>query len=354
MDPAYTDFFGLPSFPLSIYHMGPPWPPSGLYSWRIPKNARPVLNHEIAPVWRKLGKQIYTYFDSIRLLWTSIDPVRFAEDEKEPGPLFLWVGVLPGTLSSSDAENAAVHCKEIMSEHEITDVEIAFRESTFTRSAGPQLLNRAPFDPTAGVRGPFTPALGLQITPKAFPYLEGTGCLYLCEGGGSDRVFLLTTRHTVLPPSEYPNDLYHRKDDGIPRHEVIHLGSRAFQNALKAIMSKIFCEDITIAFNKGELEGLGEAVEGEDAKKTTKRQAVGVKLARAEESKARMYKFHDNIAKFWNAESDRILGHVLYSPPISVGTGDKPFMEDWALIELNRGKFNWDVFKGNVINLGTS
>jgi hypothetical protein len=28
-------------------------------------------------------------------------------------------------------------------------------------------------------------------------------------------------------------------------------------------------------------------------------------------------------------------------------------MEDWALVELNRGKFNWNVFRGNVIHLGT-
>lgn len=129
----------------------------------------------------------------VGLKWTSIDPVRFAKVGEEPGPLFLWVGVLPGTLSPDNAKDAAVRCKEILSEYEIVDVEIAFRESTYPRSVGPRLLNHVPSDDSAAnIRIPFTPALGLRIAPKTFPYFEGTGCLYLCEGGGSDRVFLLT------------------------------------------------------------------------------------------------------------------------------------------------------------------
>ena len=127
---------------------------------------------------------------------------------------------MPGSLSPNDAKDAAVRCQEILLEYEIIDAEIAFLESIFTRFAGWQLLDYVPsIDPTADERGSFTPALGLQIAPKAFPYLEGTGCLHLCEGSGSDRVFLLAARHVALPPSEYPNKLYHRKNNNIPRRQ---------------------------------------------------------------------------------------------------------------------------------------
>jgi hypothetical protein len=216
---AHNDFYGLPSNPISIYHTGPAWPlPTGLEGQHIPKEARPVLFHKIAPVWRQLGEQIYKHFDSVDIKWTSIDPVRFAEAGKEPGPLFLWVGIMPGTLSHDDAKVAAVHCKEILAYYGIMDVEIAFRDSIVTQSARPQLLTHVPAtDPTTHVRSPFTPALGLQIAPRAFPHFEGTGALYLCEGGVSDRVFLLTACHIVLPPSQYPNDLYYlRLDMGAP------------------------------------------------------------------------------------------------------------------------------------------
>ncbi|KAI1788921.1 hypothetical protein LXA43DRAFT_974534 [Ganoderma leucocontextum] len=348
---AHNDFFGLPSNPLSIYHTGPAWPlPSGPQAQRVPKEARPVCTHAISSVWHELGEKIYKFVDSIDLKWTSIDPGRFAEGEMEPGPLFLWVGVLPGTLSPDHAKGPAMRCKELLSEYAITGVEIAFRESIYTRYAGPQLLHHASsVDPTVDVRVPFTPALGLQIAPKAFLHFEGTGCLYLREGGESDRVFLLTARHVALPPSKYPNELYHRKNNSIPRREVIHIGSRAFQNALEAIMDKIGHWDFMVDGYEEELTGLRERVEGEDPKITSKRQEITRKLEEAQASKASVFEFFRNITSFWSAESQRILGHVVYAPPMSVGTGDS---NDWALIELNRAKFDWDAFRGNVVHLG--
>ncbi|TFK74180.1 hypothetical protein BDN72DRAFT_760437 [Pluteus cervinus] len=293
---------------------------------------------------------------SAELKWTSIDPVRFAEEEEEPGPLFLWVGVMPNTLSLEDARNPAVRCKEILLEYQINDIEIAFRESVFRQStrAGPQLLNHVLFiDPTAEVIGPFTPTLGLQIASKAFPDSEGTGCLYLCEGGGRDRTFLLTARHVVLPPSEHPNEFYHHDNNSKPRLEVIRFGSGAFQNALEAIMRKIEHEHIMIDIYKEYLEGLGEPVEGEPARITADRKKFGAKLVEMEASKARVNEFHGHITKYWSAENERILGHVVYAPSISVGIGDKQFTQDWALIELNQAKFDWDAFQGNVVHLGT-
>lgn len=356
---AYHDFFGLPSRPLSIYHTGPAWRLPEVFPIR--KEPRPVCIHEISPVWPELGEKIYKYFDSIQLKWTSIDPVRFAEVEEKPGPLFLWVGVLPGTLSPDQAKEPAVHCKEILLQYKITTVEIAFRESIYTWHTNniwnttPQLLDPVSFlNPTVDIRNPFTWALGLSIAPKDHPYCEGTGCLYLCEGGGSDRVFLLIPRHVALPPSKYPNKLYHRKD-GHPFHRIIHLGSRAFQNALEKIKSSIEFGNWEFdrrAFER-ELARLGEHIEGEKSQITSERQRAKQMLARAEASKARVSEFYRHITSSWSLESERILGHLVYAPPISVGNGKSRFTEDWALVELNRKRINWDTFQGNIVPLGT-
>ena len=426
---AHSDFYGIPSNPISIYHTGDLCPklidPD---AWRVSKETWPICKHPIASVWRELGRQVYEYFDSVAVKWTSIDPVRFAEVGRnaQAGPLFLWVGVMPGTLSHDDAEVAAVGCKDILAQSQITDVEIAFRESVFTRSAGPQLLDYiSHIDPNVDVRGPFTPALGLQIAGKATPHIEGTGGLYICEGGESDRVFVLTTRHVVFPPSAYRNDLYSGKKKGQPHPGVILLGSRAYQGALKSIMGNIGHQAILIECYNDELEGLGEAVdirkthillfllfwcfsyfftkkhekaqksiksqvlvtwlfvllwyffyfftkiykkaeksrkskiwvflmEGEDATQGKKREKVKVKMKEAEKSIEILDEFHGMNTKLWSAESQRVVGHVAYAPPISVGTGDKCYTEDWALIELHREKINdWKGFKGNVFRLGT-
>jgi hypothetical protein len=350
---VHCDFYGLPSFPLSIYHTGDNWPmPTGPEAYREPKEARPVCGHPIADVWRELGRQVYEYFDSVNVKWTSIDPVRFAKVGEEAGPLFLWVGIMPGTLTPRDAKDAAVVCKKILAESQITDVEIAFRESVFTRSAGPQLLNYASFlDPTVDVRGPFTPALGLGIAARATPHVEGTGGLYLREGGESERVFLLTTRHAVLPPSAGNNELYVRNRG--PRREVILLGSEAYDIALTSIMSKIEGQAFMTDYYKKVLVSLGEAVEGDDDARVKAREEYGRLLKVAEESVNPLDKFHSEITKYWSVMRQRVLGHIVHSPPISAGTGPKCFTEDWALVELHGEKINWTSFEGNVIDLGT-
>jgi hypothetical protein len=50
--------------------------------------------------------------DSVGINWSTIDPVRFAEEgKKEADPVYLWIGVVPRSLSFEDAQDAAVGCK---------------------------------------------------------------------------------------------------------------------------------------------------------------------------------------------------------------------------------------------------
>ncbi|KAG9076106.1 hypothetical protein FRC06_009700 [Ceratobasidium sp. 370] len=175
---------------------------------------------------------------------------------------------MPGTLSQDDAEDAALHCKEILLECNITNIKSVFHESIFTRFATPQLLNHVPsVDPIADICNPFTPALGLQISPRAFPYFEGTG--------------------------EYPNELYNCKNNCMPHHEVIHLGSKAFQSALQAILDKINHEDIMIGSYKDELSGL-DIVKGQEARTRTWVEFED-RLAKVQASKLSAEEFHGTV-----------------------------------------------------------
>jgi hypothetical protein len=60
-------------------------------------------------------------------------------------------------------EAAAIGYKRILANAQFPDVEIAFRESVFTRSTGPQLLDHVFSIDPANICSPFTPALGVQI-----------------------------------------------------------------------------------------------------------------------------------------------------------------------------------------------
>ena len=303
----------------------------------------------------KLGPQVPEYLDSVNVKWTTIDVTRFAEVGKDAGPVFLLVGVKPGSLYRENAEVAAVGCKKLLEKFEITDIEVAFRESLFTRSAGPQLFNYvSSVHAIADVRSPLTPALGLRIAARATPHFEGTGGIYICEGGERKSVFVLTARHVVVPPNAGRNELYSRTKVSQPRRAVLLLGSKAFQDVLESIMVRIGRQAILVDHYEEELEGLGVAGEAHDDDAQAKeRKKFKDLLLGSKEAIDTLNEFHGEVTKYWSAESQRVLGHVAHSPPISVGTGPKRFTEDWALIELHSEKIDWVAFKGNVIDLGT-
>jgi len=231
-------YVGLPSSPILDYRTGTaPWErPTSSNVHPVLKELRPVFDHNIVTVWDDLGPEVYRHLDSIQVTWTSIDVVSFAEvGKKEQGPPVLWIGVKPQSLSRNDAHTAAVGCKQILESHQITDVEVEFRESIFTRSAGPKLLEPTPSkDATTSIHGPLTYALGLKIAAKDTQNAEGTGALYIRNGG---KVYILTARHVVLPQNnkhyEYRNVTNERL------RKVIHPGPQIFQNVLKSIEARI-------------------------------------------------------------------------------------------------------------------
>jgi hypothetical protein len=132
----------------------------------------------------------------------------------------------------------------------------------------------------------------------------------------------------------------------MPRLEVIHIGAKAFQDALQDIMNKDEHEAIMVDSYRAEIESLGKNVAAASTK------ALEAKLAEAKASHASVAKFHDDITRSWSADIRRVLGYVFYAPSISVSTGKKRFTEDWALIELYGDKFDWDTFQGNVVHFG--
>ena len=366
---AVMYYAGLPSSPLLVYRTGAerrPWSrPTGRWACIVPKELRPVFSHKIVTIWGDLGPKVCSCLDSLRVTWTSIDVVRFAKIEPEelqagaPGPTVLWIGVMPQSLSGKDAHTAAAGCLELLESFKITDVEVEFRESVFVRSARPKLLKSGgelyrgrmgvsdplSINPIDGIRVPLTPSLGLQIAVRATPYVEGTGGLYISEGSNSDKVYILSTRHVVFPPNAWNNELYNNMNSRKHCREVIHPGPRAFQTLLQSTMDKIREHTFNVDYQKREINEFGD----DHAEELT---SFERELKETEKATKAINQFHDEITKYWCEEGQRVLGHIAYSPPITVGTGAESYTEDWALIELDRNKIDWDTFKGNVIDIG--
>lgn len=214
-----------------------------------------------------------------------------------------------------------------------------------------RLLNYARTeDPIAGFSSPLTPALGLSIgsNSRMCPCAEGTGGLYLSI---NDKVYILTARHVVFPLSIVPNRLFDHMQDKKHLVPIILPGSQVFQDMLLSITYKINSEDNRVDNYKTQLDRLETEQRGKKHIQAT-RTVIETELEKAKASVKALDKFHSDVTKVWSQESHCRIGRVAYAPPITVGADHKRYTEDWALIELDRDKFDWDNFRGNVIDLG--
>ncbi|KAH7887174.1 hypothetical protein F5I97DRAFT_1936658 [Phlebopus sp. FC_14] len=339
---AFTDFYGLPSNLPCVFKTGDAWfVPTGPEAQRLLREARPVCDHPMQDSWLEIGKLIYDYLDSCNVEWTSIDPVRFAEAGKEDvSPLHLWIGVVPGTLN-------------ILANSGFPDVEIAFRESVVTHSAGPKLPAFNPdVNPVPDLRSPFTPTLGIQIAPLKTPYYEGTGAIYVRESSQSDRVFLLTACHVARPPPAHSKKFLSRKNSSRAREEIVVLGSTAYTNAINRMINTIGHQLISIRIWEQQLERLRGVVEGQEPDRIFARENTQNLVKKAKRKIVHADEIHDRATKHWASPNQRVIGYVVHAPAIAVADGPKQFNQDWALINLYRDKIGWNTFQGNKVYVG--
>ncbi|KAF3923240.1 hypothetical protein ABW21_db0200588 [Orbilia brochopaga] len=346
----YTDFIGLPSHPKCVFRTGPVWP----RGWGDRRELRPVLNHPLCEVWDTVGQEIYQHLDSLGILWTSLDPVRFGlKEHGESTALHIWIGVVPGSLSYDDARIAAIGCQTILAKAHLTDIEVAFRESIYGTTSGAQLRPVGTSIALEDVEKPFSAAMGIPIAPMEEPHFEGTAGVYIKEGGNSHRIFLLTARHVVLPPAKYHNSDYKRRNSSQRAYNVILLGIAGYDRAIENIEAKIQTTRAELEWFEEEVAKSADAV---DEEVIANRNILSLDIAIKKSVIPQVENFHKEITKIWdkNRLDQRIIGHVIHAPSISYGCGPKGFTSDWALINLDLRKIDPAKFQGNVLFIDRS
>ncbi|KZV80173.1 hypothetical protein EXIGLDRAFT_630707, partial [Exidia glandulosa HHB12029] len=283
------------------------------------------------------------------------------------GPVVLWVGVDPE--SAQDPSACGIDCLKLLREYKLDDVEVEFRASTYVRTAsqtvrGPRLLPPvSDLDPTVAVRAPFTAALGLSIAAQATLDYEGTGGLYIAQGGGSSNILLLTVGTCVVAPNppSHPRAYETRRparDLGespscacSPRSWYSHdTASSALQDGVLGVP---WHEHL------GNVRGRDTGNDDANARNATIREAnhhlkiSRDKLKATKTSIRALKRFGRTVKRDWAEPTDRIIGRLVHAPPLILGAAPEGFTQDYALVQLDMAKFG-DAFKGNVVDLGAS
>ncbi|KAF8901022.1 hypothetical protein CPB84DRAFT_1847006 [Gymnopilus junonius] len=196
---------------------------------------------------------------------------------------------------------------ELLKEHGIFDVDVAYRESAARALSGPELF--APvshYDPLKAVIDPLTTALGLPIAGLKTLKRQGTMGFYFRVGKD---LYAVTARHVLFPDSRGNHPYIYIAG---PKKKVVLMGTKAFTNFLISI--EVLEKQVTMLTARSERGGSNAQQAADDLEKT-QRNLVETQTAIVE-----LKKFFVKAKKQWTKPKDRVVGHVVWAPPIGVST----------------------------------
>ncbi|CCA68076.1 hypothetical protein PIIN_01943 [Serendipita indica DSM 11827] len=283
---------------------------------------------------------------------TDIDEFEIAFHEhgkRYTTPVTIWIGVVPDTLTGQVAFNCSNEIEDLLKRYEILDIDIAFREGITSILDGPPLYSPVSnVSPLKDVIDPLTTALGLPIAGLKSLNRQGTlGAFFRWQ----DKYYGFTARH-VLFPLEEGNKEYDYSNSS-PKKKVVVLGSREFDDLLDYIQGQIGAHNRTIPIMENAISILATRSQEDDFTDQTVLNELKEQQNELEKTRTKIIALKDfyvQVKSKWFNPLDRVIGHVVWAPPISTATPPDGYTKDLCVIELDKRKFA--NFGGNVLDLG--
>ncbi|KAI0950654.1 hypothetical protein AcW1_007905 [Taiwanofungus camphoratus] len=347
-------YYGLPSKPRLIarssVHV---WmKPTGPEAYLEPKDLLPLGPHILATVWEQtVGPAMARILEEKGVQSYTMMPVRILVVGQSSSLPVVLIGVAPGSLAPKVGVETAVECRSILEASGILDIHVEIRESKARFDAA--LYKPAiTANPAARLIEPFSTSLGLPICNADTTNYEGTAGLFFTDGAKPGKLFMLTARHVLFHPDEVPNTEYVFKEGiGAPQKKVMLLGEAAFNARVELVEAAIRDKKVLLTQLR-QREALADQLEDEGDREA-ERAEVQDEMAKAERAITAFEKLRREIRRDWENEDDRVIGHVVLSPPIAFNVGNDGFTEDWAVVEMRPTKIAKLNFIGNAIDLGS-
>lgn len=282
----------------------------------------------------------------------------------------IWIGVTPDRLNGARAFELTTQIRAYLDTVGLTSrVDIAFRESVARPLLGTRPALYAPVEtnePLQGFIDNVSVALSLTISGRKTT-MQGTLGPYFRHGG---KLYAITCRHNLFM-ADGDNDEYtynrtsscflenrrtifsdYSVSASAPKREVVLMGKPAFDSYVDSVQAHIGTLNETVKTLKALVQTWSDRVN----------QGINLPTSqhRLDENQAELVKierrivdlkhFYVTLSTKWSKLSNRIIGHIVWSPPIAAGVGPKRFTQDLCVVELYKPKFL--AFIGNVLSLG--
>ncbi|GBE86227.1 hypothetical protein SCP_0901060 [Sparassis crispa] len=295
-----------------------------------------VYNHDKLGqdnLWATIREEVVQLLDNREIQQTSVDLVRFRWDEQNSDGgretvtscVTIWVGVLPDSTTGDTAFKSSKDILQLLKQHSIHDIDVAYRESVAQPFTGPELL----------------PIAGLETL-----HMQGTLGFYFRVG---DDLYGVMACH-MLFPADQGNSSYTYIAG--PKKQVILMGNRAFDHFLASIQAKIGNQNTTVTFLEKHAAAYKKKADASNEQGATELVATKDDMKNRKKAIEALKAFFITMKKNWSEVNDRIIGQVVWAPPITGLNAPHGYTKDVCIIKLDKKKF-WPNFMGNVIDLGT-
>ena len=136
-----------------------------------------------------------------------------------------------------------------------------------------------------------------------------------------------------------------------PKKEVVLMGNRAFNYFLASIQAKIGNLNNTVTVLEKRAASYKRKADAGNAQAERDLAATEDDMKNRKEAIEALKAFFVTMKKDWSEVNDRVIGHVVWAPPITGLNAPHGYTKDVCVIKLDKKKF-WPNFMGNVIDLG--
>ncbi|KAI1381235.1 hypothetical protein F4677DRAFT_440448 [Hypoxylon crocopeplum] len=329
---------------------------------QVPKRYRAIC--DAIPTWTRdvsvriveaLKKCAWSYFFPVRI---GFETVCFVGAPPNTFLIVLLIAVEEDSLQWEAGIAVALQCRDILREHEISDVEVEIREGKHVYHAASKKLE-AQVDPQAWGSSPtatnqfIAPMLSYSGYPVRYYHDrngEGTIGLHIKLEGDESTTYGLTCRHVVYN-SRPPQESFKISTEEEPQYHV-----QASTEGYERCLFKIGEHQKRLEYHVSRLrdihtrweEWYSTSPEVWENKRPTERQTR--LLLRFE--KVLLYtKEIIECLKGIESKDERRIGRLAFHPNFEISTLKPGYLKDWALIELDTKKFlnglGNKVFMGN-------
>lgn len=308
----------------------------------VPKRMGPVGRHPLVELWNNSTGSVRN--EIIQCLkgcqWNAIDIVRIGYiDATDKWPIIMLISVDPGSTTWADGNYIVRRCKEVLSRHNVNDVECEMKEGQLlnltapeTDTHGPPVAHRlrsaASLDKghwrTAEMF--LTDSLGESIAPSTMRTHEGTKGLYLeriDDQGNNQGTLVLTCRHVVLSAaSDARVDFQY--GEGNDQHTMVQPGDNTLERTVKRM-------DGYESWAVDHLNKFSDREYHNDVAKANNEKRLSDLRASLDSTRA----FRQRLQAVADPQA-RIFGHLLYARGLELR--ENRWMSDWALIELHQDR----------------